>query len=56
MSKDELLGRLTHIEGMLESFLQREQVRDWHTTEPLAQLVGKSEDAIAGWPHLAPPG
>ncbi len=52
MNEEELVGRLDRIEGLLESLLQRDQIRDWYTTEQFAQLVGKSEYTVREWCRL----
>ena len=44
--------RLDKIESMLVMLVERQTVRDWYTTEQLAQLVGKSEFTVREWCRL----
>jgi hypothetical protein len=44
--------RLTRIEQMLSALVERQQVRDWYTTEQIAQLVGKAEFTVREWARL----
>lgn len=46
MSNEELAVRLERMEGMLKALLEREQVKEWYTTEEFARLVGKAEFTI----------
>ena len=41
--------RLENIENMLAVLVERQQVRDWYTTEQFAQLVGKAEFTVREW-------
>jgi hypothetical protein len=38
--------RLDKIEGMLTLLVERQQVRDWYTTDEFAKAVGKTEFTI----------
>jgi hypothetical protein len=46
MSIDE---RLSRIEAMLAVLVERQTVREWYTTEQVAQLVGKAEFTVREW-------
>ena len=41
--------RLKHIETMLAVLIERQIVRDWYTTEQVAQMVGKAEFTVREW-------
>ena len=45
--------RLEKIEAMLVVLVERQQVRDWYTTEEFAQHVGKAEFTVREWCRLA---
>jgi len=44
--------RLERIEAMLAVLVERQTVREWYTTEQVAQLVGKSEFTVREWCRL----
>ena len=44
--------RLDRIEAMLAVLVERQTVREWYTTEQVAQLVGKSEFTVREWCRL----
>lgn len=44
--------RLEKIEAMLGVLVERQTVRDWYTTEQVAQLVGKAEFTVREWCRL----
>jgi len=44
--------RLENIEAMLAVLVERQQTRDWYTTEQLARLVGKAEFTVREWARL----
>jgi hypothetical protein len=44
--------RLDKIESLLVSLVQREQIREWHTTEEFAHAVGKAEFTIREYCRL----
>ncbi len=44
--------RLDKIESMLTALVERQQVREWYTTEQFAQLVGKAEFTVREWARL----
>jgi hypothetical protein len=44
--------RLDRIEAMLVRLMERQTVRDWYTTEQVAQAVGKSEFTVREWCRL----
>lgn len=41
--------RLDKIETMLVTLVERQQVRDWYTTEQVARLLGKAEFTVREW-------
>ena len=41
--------RLKNIEAMLATLVERQIVREWYTTEQVAQLVGKAEFTVREW-------
>ena len=41
--------RLERIENMLVVLVERQAVREWYTTEQVAQLVGKAEFTVREW-------
>src|SRR5579884_1717605 len=41
--------RLEKIEAMLAVLVERQTVREWYTTEQVAQLVGKAEFTVREW-------
>jgi hypothetical protein len=52
MTDNERDERLNRIEQMLCALVERQQVRDWYTTEQIAQLVGKAEFTVREWARL----
>jgi transposase len=46
MTVDEKLDRIV---AMLAALAEREQVREWHTTAQVAQLLNKSEFTVREW-------
>jgi len=44
--------RLEKIEAMLVVLVERQQVRDWYTTEEFARAVGKAEFTVREWCRL----
>jgi hypothetical protein len=44
--------RLENIESLLVSLVEREQAREWYTTEEFARAVGKSEFTIREYCRL----
>ncbi len=44
-----LRERLDKIEALLAVLVERQQVREWYTTEQFAQLVGKAEFTVREW-------
>jgi transposase len=49
MTQDE---RLERIENLLTKLIEREQVREWYSTEQAAQLLGKAEFTVREWCRL----
>lgn len=47
-----LAERLSRIEAMLETLVDRQKVKDWYTTEEFAQLTGKAEFTVREWCRL----
>ena len=47
-----LRERLDRLESMLAMLIERQTVRDWYTTEEVAQLLGKAEFTIREWCRL----
>jgi transposase len=41
--------RLKNIEAMLAVLVERQIVREWYTTEQVAQMVGKAEFTVREW-------
>jgi hypothetical protein len=52
MTDDELDRRLTRIEHQLAVLVERQQVREWHTTHQFAKEVGKAEFTIREYCRL----
>lgn len=59
MSTDERLerieaigNRLDRIEAMLSTLISQRTVREWYTTEQVAELVGRSEWTVREWCRL----
>jgi hypothetical protein len=48
----ELTARLDRIEGMLVTLVERQVVKDWYSTEEVAQIVGKAEFTVREWCRL----
>ena len=44
--------RLEHIESMLASLIEQQTVREWYSTDQVAQIVGKSEFTVREWARL----
>ena len=45
-------GMWEKIEAMLAVLVERQTVRDWYTTEQVAQFVGKAEFTVREWCRL----
>ncbi len=41
--------RLEKIEAMLAVLVERQTIREWYTTEQVAQIVGKAEFTVREW-------
>jgi predicted site-specific integrase-resolvase len=41
--------RLEKIEALLVALVERQQVREWYTTEELAVMLGKAEFTVREW-------
>jgi hypothetical protein len=44
--------RLDEIKSMLAALIERQQVRDWYSTEEFARLAGKAEFTVREWCRL----
>ena len=44
--------RLERIETMLATLIRQQRMREWYTTEQVAELVGKSEFTVREWCRL----
>jgi hypothetical protein len=47
-----LMQRLDRIEAALAVLVARQTVKDWYTTEEVAQLLGKAEFTVREWCRL----
>ena len=47
-----LRERLERIESLLALLVERQQTREWYTTEELARLLGKAEFTVREWCRL----
>jgi hypothetical protein len=52
MTEIERDERLSRIEAMLTLLVEREQIRDWHSVEQFARLVGKAPFTVREWARL----
>lgn len=44
--------RLERIESILVALVQQQTVREWYSTDQIAQIVGKSEFTVREWARL----
>lgn len=44
--------RLERIEGLLAALVERQQVKDYYSTEEFARMVGKAEFTVREWCRL----
>lgn len=44
--------RLDRIESMLHALVKQQTVREWYSTDQVAQIVGKSEFTVREWARL----
>jgi len=44
--------RLEKIENLLVVLVERQQVREWYSTEQVAQILGKAEFTVREWCRL----
>ena len=44
--------RLEKIESILVSLVEQQTVREWYSTDQVAQIVGKSEFTVREWARL----
>jgi hypothetical protein len=47
-----VMERLERMEALLTVLVDRQQVRDWYTTEQFAELVHKAEFTVREWCRL----
>jgi hypothetical protein len=45
----ELLGRLIRIESALQELLRQNTVKDWYTTDEVAEILGKAPFTVREW-------
>ena len=44
--------RLERIESMLVTLVEQQTIREWYSTDQVAQIVGKSEFTVREWARL----
>ena len=44
--------RLERIESMLLTLVEQQTIREWYSTDQVAQIVGKSEFTVREWARL----
>jgi hypothetical protein len=49
---DEVIDRLAKVEAALDLLVKRETIKDWYSTDELAQLLGKAEFTVREWCRL----
>ncbi len=49
---DGIEDKLSRIEAMLQTLVERQVVKDWYTTEEFARLTGKAEFTVREWCRL----
>lgn len=49
---EELLERMRNVEASVAHLVELRTVKDWYTTEELAQIVGKAEFTVREWCRL----
>lgn len=49
---DEVIDRLAKVEAALDLLVKRETVKDWYSTDELAQILGKAEFTVREWCRL----
>jgi hypothetical protein len=47
-----ILDRLDHLSTLVQTLLERQQVKEWYTTEEAAVLLGKAEFTVREWCRL----
>ncbi len=48
----ELLDRLKRIEAALEQILQQRTIKEWYTTDEVAEILGKAPFTVREWCRL----
>jgi transposase len=49
---DLLLERIDKVEAALDRLVRQGQVKDWYSTEEVAQILGKAEFTVREWARL----
>lgn len=49
---ENLAGRLERIEAALETLLQRQTMKEWYSTQEVAEILGKAEFTVREWCRL----
>jgi hypothetical protein len=49
---NELIERLDRMEAAIQILVERQTVKDWYSTEDLAQMLGKAEFTVREWCRL----
>ena len=52
MTDEERDEKLTRIERMLTTLVERQQLRDWYTTQEFAEAIGKKEFTVREYCRL----
>ena len=50
--EDDILIRLDRMEAKIDVLTERQQVRDWYSTEQFAELLRKAEFTVREWCRL----
>jgi transposase len=49
---DDIVERLERIERTLAALVERQTVKDWYSTDEVAQILGKAEFTVREWCRL----
>jgi excisionase family DNA binding protein len=49
---DQILHRLDRMEATLDHLAQQKLVKDWYTTEEIAEMLGRSDYTVREWCRL----
>lgn len=44
-----MFDRLERLQSIVEALIKRQAVKDWYTTEEVAQIVGRAEFTVREW-------